>query len=182
MRMFIFNVCMLYILLVLTPFQSQAAKSTQGWGHVSMHGSIINTACAIATGSRSQSIDMKTVPASSILLNNHGMEYPFSIKLINCELANVDPHRPDWHSFQVTFDGDTDADGRFFSVKGDAKGIALEIIDSTNKKALPGVAMPAEDIIEGNKDLNFRIKLVSNSKKLKSGRFYSIIRFKMDYY
>jgi type 1 fimbria pilin len=145
-----------------------------------MQGSIIDTACAIAAGSREQTIDMDTVPVGDIMRDGQGTTRPFSVELINCELSRPDPQLPDWHHFQVTFDGD--ADGSLFGVRGEAKGVALEIADSQGNKAMPGEPLPLGEIIPGSMKLDYTMKLVSNSQTLKAGRYTSAVRFKLDYY
>jgi type 1 fimbria pilin len=169
-----------FILLVLLNCQAQAAHSSQGWGRVNMQGSIIDTACAIAAGSREQTIDMDTVPIGDIIRDGQGRTRPFSVELINCELSRADEKLPDWRHFQVTFDGD--ADGSLFGVSGEAKGVALEITDNSGNKASPGKALPLGGITPGSMKLDYRMKLVSNSQSLKSGAYTSAVRFKLDYY
>lgn len=169
-----------FILLVLINMQAQAAHSSQGWGRVNMQGSIIDTACAIATGSREQTIDMDTVPVGDILRDGQGNTRNFSVELINCELSRPDPKLSDWRHFQVTFDGD--ADGGLFGVNGEAKGVALEITDSGGNKAAPGEPLPLGEITRGSMRLDYTMKLVSNSQILKPGGYTSAVRFKLDYY
>jgi len=169
-----------FILFVLLNSQAQAAHSSQGWGRVNMQGSIIDTACAIAAGSREQTIDMDTVPIGDIIRDGQGTSRPFSVELINCELSRPDAKLPDWRHFQVTFDGD--ADGGLFGVSGEAKGVALEISDNSGNKASPGEPLPLGEIIPGTMKLDYTMKLVSNSQKLKAGAYASAVRFKLDYY
>ncbi|WP_049280651.1 fimbrial protein, partial [Serratia marcescens] len=79
-----------------------ATSAAQGWGKVNMHGAIIDTACAIAAGSRDQTIDMDTLPLGQIIRDGQGMTKPFSIELVNCILERPE-NKPDWKFFQVTF-------------------------------------------------------------------------------
>lgn len=169
-----------FILLVLLNNQVQAAHSSQGWGRVNMQGSIIDTACAIAAGSREQTIDMDTVPVGDIMRDGQGTTRPFSVELIHCELSRPDPKLPDWRHFQVTFDGD--ADGSLFGVSGEAKGVALEITDSHGNKAAPGEPLPLGEITHGSMKLDYTMKLISNNQALKAGGYTSAVRFKLDYY
>ncbi|MBU5412431.1 fimbrial protein [Serratia ureilytica] len=169
-----------FILLVLLNSQAQSAHFSQGWGRVNMQGSIIDTACAIAAGSREQTIDMDTVPVGDIMRDGQGTTRPFSVELINCELSRLDQKLPDWRHFQVTFDGD--ADGTLFGISGDAKGVALEITDSRGNKAAPGAPLPLGEITPGAMKLDYTMKLVSNSQALKPGGYTSAVRFKLDYY
>ncbi len=169
-----------FILFVLLNNQAQAAHQTQGWGRVNMQGSIIDTACAIAAGSREQTIDMDTVPVGDIMRDGQGATRPFSVELIHCELSRPDPKLPDWRHFQVTFDGD--ADGSLFGVSGEAKGVALEITDSRGNKATPGAPLPVGEITPGTMKLDYTMRLVSNNQVLKAGGYTSSLHFKLDYY
>lgn len=170
--------CILTLLLYIS--SAQAAHPTQGWGRVNMQGAIIDTACAIAAGSREQVIDMETVPVADIIRDGQGMTKPFSIELINCVLTRPNKTLPDWKHFQVTFDGETD--GTLFGVQGDAKGVALQIADGQGNIATPGKPLPLGDISLGAMQLNYAMRLVSNSQSLRVGAYSSAVRFKLDYY
>ncbi|ANS41621.1 MULTISPECIES: fimbrial protein [Serratia] len=160
---------------------SQAWSATPaGWGRVNMQGSIIETACAIDTQSRDQTIDMDTAPVSQIARDGQGVSRPFSIRLVNCVLGRIDPRLPDWQRFQITFDGRADTGG--FGVEGDAKGIALQISDTFGNIANPGKPLPSGEISPGDKILNYSIRLVGNDQQLKAGEYNSTLRFKMEYY
>ncbi|MEE4412055.1 MULTISPECIES: fimbrial protein [unclassified Serratia (in: enterobacteria)] len=159
---------------------SQVANASQGWGRVNMEGAIIDTACAIAAGSRDQTIDMDTVPVSQIIRDGQGLTRPFTVELINCVLERPDNKLPDWKHFRVTFDGD--ADGKLFGVQGEAKGVALQIADSLGNVAIPGGPLPVGDITPGRMLINYSMKLVSNNQPLRAGNYFSTVRFKMDYY
>lgn len=123
---------------------TQAAPKVQGWGRVNMQGAIIDTACAIAAGSRDQTIDMDVLPLGNIARDGQGNTRPFTIELINCTFERPKPNLPNWKQFQVVFDGD--ADGELFGVRGDAKGVALQISDGQGNIAAPGVPLPRGDI------------------------------------
>ncbi|AGP46494.1 fimbrial protein [Serratia plymuthica] len=170
--------CLLTLLLFVS--SAEATQQTQGWGRVNMQGAIIDTACAIAAGSREQIIDMETVPVADIIRDGQGVTKPFSIELINCVLTRPNNKLPDWKHFQVTFDGETD--GELFGVRGDAKGIALQIADGQGNIATPGKPLPLGDISLGVMQLNYAMRLVSNSQSLRVGAYSSAVRFKLDYY
>jgi type 1 fimbria pilin len=174
----------LMLLCILAPLlfinTAQAAHSSQGWGRVNMQGAIIDTACAIAAGSREQAIDMDTVPVADIIRDGYGMASHFSIELINCVLSRAERKLPDWSGFQVTFDGDVD--GELFGMRGDAEGIGLQISDAYGNIAQPGSPLPINEITPGSMHLNYEMRLVANKQPLRAGAFYSAVRFKMDYY
>lgn len=155
-----------------------ATGGLAGWGRVNMQGSIIDTACAIAVDSREQSIDMGVVPLADIIRDGQGHSKPFSIDLVNCVLDR--PGETDWKHFQVTFDGDPE--GTLFGVRGGASGVGLQISDSLGNIASPGKTLPFVDITPGSMQLNYSLKLVANNHALKSGDYFSSIRFKVDYF
>lgn len=145
-----------------------------------MHGSIIDSACAIAVGSRDQVIDMGVMPLAEIIHVGRGRSRGFSIKLINCMLERPYSNKPDWKQFQVTFDGD--AEGELFGVRGNASGVALRIIDKVGNIASPGIPLPLENIIPDDLQLDYNLLLVANNHALKPGNYFSSIRFRLDYF
>lgn len=60
-----------FCLLMLLPMQSSFAAA--GWGRVNMQGAVIETACAIDTESRDQTIDMSIAPLSQIIRDGKGL-------------------------------------------------------------------------------------------------------------
>ncbi|HFZ1934505.1 type 1 fimbrial protein [Serratia marcescens] len=159
---------------------SQVISASQGEGRVNMQGAIIETACAIATESREQLIDMKNTALTDIVGGANGKSVPFSIELVNCVVERADKSLPDWKQFQITFDGH--ADGEAFGVNGDISGVALKITDAAGNIARPGRPLPPMEIIPGNYRLNFTLALIANNRPLKAGSYFSSVRFKMDYY
>ncbi|MFJ3264859.1 fimbrial protein [Serratia liquefaciens] len=174
------SVLVFSFIFALSLFQSQASSSLQGWGKVNMQGAIIDTACAISVESRDQTIDMEVVPLADIIRDGQGRKKAFSIELVNCVLERPNNKLHDWRQFQVTFDGD--AEGDFFGVRGEASGIALKITDESGNVAQPGNPLKPKDIISGDMQLNYYIRLVANNHALKSGDYFSVIRFKLDYF
>lgn len=170
-----------FCLLLMPYFISQQAISAgQGEGRVNMQGAIIDTACAIATESREQTVEMDIIPISEITRDGQGRSVPFSIELINCVLERADKHLPDWKQFRITFDGHVD--GEMFGINGNASGLALRITDAVGNIARPGEALPPVNILPGNYRLNYAMTLISNQRPLKAGDYFSSVRFKMDYY
>ncbi|WP_257624480.1 fimbrial protein [Enterobacter cloacae] len=159
---------------------SFAGNTSFGWGAVNMQGAIIETACAIAVESQSQSIDMEVTSIADISRDGKGRVKPFAIELINCVIERQDKSKTGWKNFQITFDGD--AEGNFFSVTGEASGIALKITDQSGKMALPGRPLAHEDLTSENMKLNYNLHLVANQSVLRAGEFFSAIRFKLDYF
>lgn len=167
-------------LLSISALWLMPAQATPGeiWGKVSMQGSIVDTACAIDTGSYEQSIDMGILPIGLLRQVGHGPVQPFSITLIGCKLT---PHDGDnWQTFSVTFDGP--ANGEWFTVSGAAKGVALSLQDASGQTVQPGLATSKQDIKPGDHVLNYGLRLVSDETPLRPGEYQTAIRFKLDYY
>lgn len=152
----------------------------EAWGRVNMHGAIIETACAIDTLSRDQTIEMGTLPLSQIARDGRGLPQLFAVQLVRCSLIRHNASLSNWRHFKITFDGRNDAG--LFAVDGQAKGVALEIIDDKGNVALPGSPLPASRILAGDMRLNYSLRLVSNQQVLHPGNYTSALRFKMDYY
>ncbi|QNQ55438.1 fimbrial protein [Serratia liquefaciens] len=169
-----------FFIFSLLSITAQAAVNTQGWGKVNMQGSIVDTACAIAVHNRDQTIDMGVIPVSDIIRDGQGRSQPFLIELVNCVLERANSKLPDWKQFQVTFEGD--AEGDLFGVRGEASGVALQITDTKGDVAMPGTPLPLKDIIRDDFQLHYSLKLVANNHALKTGDYFSSIRFKLDYF
>jgi type 1 fimbria pilin len=166
-----FSLCMLNVSIILTPCQAE---------DITLSGSIIDVPCSIDTASRNQTLDMGFLPAWQLIRNGQGISHNFTIKLVNCELFQINGQLPEWRYFQITFDGRND-NGKF-GVDGNAAGIALQISDNQGNIAVPGIPLPAGQLSSGNMFLQYSARLVSNSQQLQAGEYSSILRFKIDYY
>ncbi|NTY86589.1 type 1 fimbrial protein [Serratia fonticola] len=174
------NKSLIYCLLF--SFASPLAYSApvEAWGRVNMQGAIIETACAIDTLSRDQTIEMGTLPLSQIARDGRGLPRLFTVHLVRCSLIRPNASLSNWRHFKITFDGRNDSG--LFAVDGQAKGVAIEIIDDNGNVALPGSPLPASRILAGDMRLNYSLRLVSNQQVLRPGNYTSALRFKMDYY
>lgn len=155
------------------------AAHPQGYGRVSMRGSIIETPCAIDTQSRDQTVDMGTTPTGVIARDGQGVARPFSIHLVNCHLAHLDAGATDWRYFQATFDGLNDNDR--FGLSGNARGVALELTDSRGNVARPGEALLPGELNAGGSRLDYTLRLVGDGQVLRAGDFHTTLRFRLDY-
>ncbi|MEY1580000.1 fimbrial protein [Providencia manganoxydans] len=153
-------------------------SSIWGGGRVTMNGSIVDSACAIDTGSYEQTVDMGLLPVGTIRQEGQGPVRPFSIALIGCTLTPFAGEA--WQTFSVTFDGP--ADGEWFSVSGEARGVALLLQDAQGQPIYPGQPTPKQAITPGNSTLHYGLKLVSDTHPLRPGEYQSALRFKIEYY
>lgn len=152
-----------------------------GNGHVHVRGSIVDTACAIATDDIDQSIDMGTLPISVLKDDGHGPEVPFDVHLVNCTLDDSDTRAVHhWKDVHITFDGVPD--GRtLFAVQGAASGEGVAILDVTGTPAEPGKPVSAIPLIPGSMTLHYRMQIREDSRSLRPGNLTTALRYFMDY-
>lgn len=156
------------------------AASSQGWGKVSMYGEIVDTACAIETGSRDQTIDMGIISLATLKQLGKAPPKEFHIQLVDCRLESYLPHKNEWQTFDVTFDGYSNGD--FFTVSGEAKGVQLALRDEYGTTVVAGKPLPRREISPDKMTLNYELQLVTDNHQLKSGSYQTLLRFKIDYY
>lgn len=162
------------LMLLSTP----AWASFSGKGQIGVHGSIVDSTCAIATDSREQDVDMGGLPVGELLRRGQGPARPVSIRLVNCVLERAG--RPNWETFRITFDGPRDAGN--FGAHGTASGVALRIADADGRIVIPGREEPRKNIRPDSMTLNYFITPVANSRPLRPGTYSSVIKFRLDYF
>ncbi|MDC6117164.1 fimbrial protein [Serratia rubidaea] len=170
----------LFLPLILLAVDKSVASEKQGWGRVSMVGTIIESACAIDTVSRDQTINMGVIPISQIARDGQGTQRSFSIRLINCIQNHGGDILSSRRNFQITFDGSSVAG--VFSINGSAKGVSLQIADEKGNIVTPGRPLPFGSSLTKPMLLNYSLRLVNNHRGLRAGEYSSTVKFKMDYY
>lgn len=147
-----------------------ASAATVNGGTIEFKGELVNAACAVAT-------TQKTVPmgqfrtASFTAVGSVSGAVPFDIELVGCDSSvggnpNTTPPTPS--SVQIGFTGvvDTTATNALAIAQGagDAKGVALRILDKTGAPvALNGTSTPGSstDLMNGNMKIPFQAQYVS---------------------
>lgn len=167
--------------LLMACLSGTALAATHGHGHVRMSGTILDTACAIATGDTDQSIELDTLSASDLLLEGRGRAVSFTVHLVNCVLNGDDVRgRDHWKDVRITFDGEPD-DSHHFALKGQGRGEALAIADDTGHEAVPGEPMPATRLAQDSMALHYMMWLTANRHALQPGDFHTTVRYFMEY-
>src|SRR5690606_1501905 len=170
----------LFLLISSSVLPSIAASvNDAGKGVVNMEGMIVERPCAIDVGDNDQTMEMDTVPMNQLVRDGRGPQKNFTIRLVDCVLSRLDSEKPDWKSFSVTFNGESDQD--YFALSGEAGGIALAITDEEGNLARPGYAMLPAAVIPGEMLLRYTVNLVGNRKNLRAGNYQAAIRFTMNY-
>ncbi|PZL87729.1 pilin [Pantoea graminicola] len=169
------------ILLAVFSQVPSVSAATQGHGNVHILGSIIDTPCGISSESRYQSVDLSTLPVSTIINDGAGPSKPFRISLSDCLLPGVLNSSNSGVKFSITFNGKK-SEHSLFSVEGEGSGVGIEITDKAGNVAEPGKAMPAYTLEPDSMDLEFNMRLKANERAINPGDYQSTISFKMDYY
>jgi type 1 fimbria pilin len=147
-------------------------------GKVGWKGLVIESACALHPSSYEQHIVASEISPDRLIRNGGSELHPFSVSLINCSLKRK--NKDDWTAFTITFDGESDRG--YFALKGSGAGLAIEIQDERGHIALPGKSMEPHPVVEGEKTLNYHLRLVGNSELLRPGNHFALIKYKLDYY
>ncbi|HBT4620513.1 TPA: type 1 fimbrial protein [Klebsiella pneumoniae] len=151
----------------------------QGQGRVKINGQIIESACTISAEDVYQSIFLGEIPLRTLNVDGKGPLKTFFLHLINCNLDKGLDNKH-WRDALVTFDGMT-AGNSLFAVQGEAKGIAIRILDANHQTAVVGESMNTIELEPNTTTLKYQLQLVKNKNVLKAGEFFSIIKF-MIYY
>lgn len=171
----------LLLLIFLQVFTSLSARAeNQGHGRVSMQGSIVDTACAIAAGGADQTIDIGTVPISQLLHDGQGAEVSFQVHLVNCSLNGDARLHTHWKDVHIVFDGGNEG-GNLFALQGSGQGEALIISDASGVNAIPGEPMPDVPLTRGSTSLTYRMRIVPDSQPLRPGTLHTTVRYFMEY-
>ncbi|MBN1084030.1 type 1 fimbrial protein [Erwinia aphidicola] len=167
------------VMLLSLSAVSQAA-SQGGNGEVTMRGAILETACTIATRDAQQSINMGSLPISSLMRDGKGPASPLTIRLTGCMPGASNSAAFSNTLFSITFEGS--AEGPTFNLQGEASGVALRISDAAGHIAKAGIALPPQSIKLGDMRLEYFLTLISNQNTLLAGTYFTTVRFKLDYF
>ncbi|HCM1965165.1 TPA: type 1 fimbrial protein [Salmonella enterica subsp. salamae serovar 56:l,v:z39] len=149
-------------------------------GRATFSGEVIVPACVLAMEDAWQVIEMGETPLRE-MQKFASPEKRFQIRLRECELAGTGKRVFTGSRIRVMFDGVRDETPDRFSTFGDAKGVALQILDDQGYIARAGEVMPAQVLSGNEQGLDYTLRLVRNQKALSAGNYYASIRFLVDY-
>lgn len=149
-------------------------------GRATFSGEVIVPACVLAMEDAWQAVDMGETPLRE-MQKFASPEKRFQIRLRECELAGTGNRVFTGSRVRVIFDGVRDETPDRFSTSGDAKGVALQILDGQGYVARAGEVMPAQVLSGNEQGLDYTLRLVRNQEALSAGNYYASIRFRVDY-
>ncbi|PAA31543.1 fimbrial protein [Pseudomonas fragi] len=163
------------------------ARDNQGSGSITLHGQILESACALDANSAYQVIELDPLPMGQLIRLGESAPRTFTLRLVKCLLTRPDPSRPDsylpdWQHVRVTFDGLPDMGGRFFAAGGTAQGLALRITDMQGQDSKPGVPMGLTPLTGEDQELRYVLQLVGNGRPMAVGSHRAAVRFRLEYF
>lgn len=151
------------------------------YGQAAFTGQVIAPACSLAMEDVWQSVDMGDSPIRELQQGAGGHQKRFRLHLKDCELAGTAQNRFAGTRVRVTFDGLRGQTMERFSLTGRAKGVDLQILDSTGYIARAGRPFAPRYIFGNDQVLDYTLRLVRNSLALNPGDYYAVLRFQLDY-
>ncbi|QLA06943.1 type 1 fimbrial protein [Enterobacter ludwigii] len=144
-------------------------------GKVRVEGSIRNAACGVLTGDKNQAIDLGVTTVGEIINSTRVTSNEFRLHFIDCTI----PENRAEDGFFITFDGPVSAG--LFDVKG-ADGVGLQIRDAGGQVIVPG--LPSRILISQKEKntLKYELELVGNGKQMKTGEYYSVLHYRIEYH
>ena len=144
-----------------------------------MEGSILSSACDIATEDRYQTVKMPSETHGHIKRIGIGPAQHFYIHLVNCSFDTTGSNLP-LPYMQIIFDGDED--NGMFRLAGDVGGMALELLDKYGEVIRPGTAISNRELIIDDNRLDFQLRLKKTTGDVNVGNYHAMIRYRLEYF
>lgn len=155
---------------------------SQGNGEIMFKGSVIKAPCGLAPGEDgdNQNIDMGQIADAQLRTVGYGKPQSFKINLIGC---SFDPLATAETSVNVRFDGmSVGGSNGFLGVTGDAKGLAIRLLDSANKHVKMGATSDNYSLRTGDNSLLFSAQAVKlDGEDIVAGTYSAMASFSLTY-
>lgn len=159
-----------FLMMSSSAFAIQGETST-----VIFNGEIVESTCALASGSKNQVVSLGSVSANAFsAVGDTSMAKEFTINLTDCNLDNAT-------AASVTFSGDTATDNTL-NVTGGADGVGIQILQNGTPLVLDGsTASVAQDLEEGSNTMNFAARYISLDSDVTAGQANATASFTLNY-
>ena len=181
------NVAMASVLGLSVVGVSQAAiPSNQGSGTVIFKGQIIDAPCSIAPESTNKVVEFGDL--STHVLTNKGKSVPFSIKLENCDLAELKQKSGGKSTpkniVNIAFTGSTVSDKSYMlSTAGDTGvGIVISVPGNGSYIKMDGTPTPTAAFMNGKSEISLEAAaLAAEGDNVRPGVFSATANFLLNY-
>lgn len=151
-------------------------------GRASFTGRVYVASCSIEMNDQYQMLYMGVEQLKNFHYSDVGLEKKLKIELKKCDYPSG-RHGVFFSNtrVQVTFDGIPGDSPDQFYLNGQAKGIALQIVNSDGHPAIVGKPLPVEFVNGKREELIYIVRLIRNGEALKPGNYQALIGFKLNY-
>ncbi|HGM5491476.1 TPA: fimbrial protein [Serratia fonticola] len=161
---------------------AEAPPGSQGNGQILFKGSVLKAPCGLAPGidGDNQSIDLGQVADSQLTTIGYNTPTEFKIKLVGC---TFDPKAVAEAKVNVRFDGMSvgGANG-LLGVSGDAKGLAIRLLDAANKQVKIATKSAPYTLRTGDNTLQFSAQVVAlEGETVVAGHYDALTSFSLTY-
>lgn len=155
---------------------------SQGNGEIMFKGSVIKAPCGLAPGQDgdNQNINLGQIADAQLKTVGYSAPKEFKIKLIGC---SFDPAATAETKVNVRFDGmSVGAANGFLGVSGDAKGVAIRLLDAANKHVKIGATSDNYSLRSGDNTLQFSAQVVAlDGQDIVAGTYDALTNFSLTY-
>lgn len=139
-------------------------------------GILVAEPCQLATDSEDQTVDFGSIAARQFINSDTTVPKPFSLRLTDCDLSIG-------QSVIFTFTGEEDTgQPGLFAVAGEAKGIAILLMDDDGNNIQPGKAMSARSLVDADNVFAFQAAVSGPEfSAVSAGDFTSTVMFSLEY-
>ncbi|WMT15817.1 fimbrial protein [Serratia fonticola] len=156
---------------------------SQGNGQIMFQGSVLKAPCGLAPGvdGDNQSISLGQVADAQLNTIGYATPIEFKIKLIGC---TFDPKAAAETKVNVRFDGSSvGGTNGFLGVGGDAKGLAIRLLDAANQPVKIATQSSPYSLRTGDNTLQFAAQVVKlDGETVVAGHYDALTSFALTYF
>ncbi|MCL1028989.1 fimbrial protein [Serratia silvae] len=161
---------------------AEAPPGSQGNGQIAFSGSVLKAPCGLAPGvdGDNQSIDLGQTSDAQLKTVGYATPKEFKIKLIGCTFDDTAEKDT---VVNVRFDGaSVGGTNGLLGVSGDAKGLAIRLLDSGNKPVKVGTKSQDYTLHSGDNTLLFSAQVVAlQGETIVAGNYDALTSFALTY-
>lgn len=161
---------------------AEIPPGSQGNGQILFKGSVLKAPCGLAPGidGDNQSIDLGQVADAQLTTIGYSTPTEFKIKLVGC---TFDPKAVAETKVNVRFDGmSVGGTNGFLGISGDAKGLAIRLLDAANKPVKIATQSSPYTLRTGDNSLQFSAQVVAlEGETITAGHYDALASFSLTY-
>lgn len=171
---------------LLGPVAAFAAGNT-GQGSITFTGSVLEAPCSIAATDTNLAVELGQVSLKALnaSADGHGNSVPIEIHLMNCNFgtATAPQKYPAGSKISVTFPGQAGSTGKIPNTMGDAKNVAIQLLQPNGSSPIDFTAGDAgTQMVNGNNVLSFFARIARDgAANAEAGSVSSKVPYLLEY-